>query len=159
MGRHAELVRAGGADDALELHVIVVAGAKRADAPRDGAVLGVEHLAFARAGQLHALGQRDHDRHVVGRRRARVAHPEEVRGRGAGVFAFGAAPVDLQLRLAAEDFLGGVGRQAAVGRGQGLDVQLARLAGGEFHFNALARARRKVAELVGGDGVFAAAGR
>ena len=104
-GSDLQLIRARRLHQALELHVVVVAGTERADVPRHFAALGVERLAFAGAGELGAFGQRDADGDVFGRGRARIADAEEIGGLRAGVFLLGSAPIDFQLRLAAEDFL------------------------------------------------------
>ena len=60
---------------------------------------------------------------------------------------FRTAPIDFQLRLAAEQFLDGFRLEVALGDGDGLDAQLARFAGGELDFDGLATPGGEVADF------------
>ena len=104
-GGDRDFVLARRAHRAAEFHVTIVARTERADAPGDFAIGLVEHMAFAGADELGAGRQVDLHRHVVGRGGAWIANAEEVRRGRAGILRLRTAPIDFQLRLAAEEFL------------------------------------------------------
>src|SRR4029079_11188220 len=72
--RDLQLVSAGVLQDALELHVMVVARAQCADVPHTFASFGVKNLTFTRAGEFSTIRQRGFDGDVFSRSSARVAN-------------------------------------------------------------------------------------
>src|SRR5262249_26018952 len=155
----AQFVFARRVDHAAELHVAIVAGAKRADAPGDFAGFRVFAIAFAGADELGAGGHGDADDDVLGRGRAWIANAEEIRGRSAGVVRFRTAPIDFQFRLAAEELFDGFGREAAIGRCDCLNIELARFTRRELDFDGFRFARLEVAEAMCANRFAPAAGR
>ena len=85
--------------------------------------------------------------HVLGRGRARVAHPNSISGVGSHVLEVWGLDVYLQGGLEDDDLLEQMGFHA-VAAGVDLDSQLPGLPGGELHFDDLLLAGLQSAELV-----------
>jgi hypothetical protein len=112
------------------------------------APVGVPGVAGAGVDHFGAGGQAQLDVHLVGGRRAGVTYANKVRRHGAGEILVRAAPVDVELRLAADDRLNGFDSQIARGERGRLHLQIAGFTGGQLQLDRLRGAGRQGADAV-----------